>query len=291
MAGVFGGQITLADNVMLTATASSRDIFVIKRGSDGAHAWGVQLGTEGKNTPAVFVAEDNKGNTIVFGTFAGSIVFPDGAGGVKAAEGTADLFLAKIDQAGAISWGTTFGAPGFEQKATGLAVDSSGNIFIAGDLSGDLDFDQNTALSSAGDTDIFIAKLDPSGGAVLWAKSFGGQGFQGGARLASDAAGNVLVAGKFSGVLSFDDKGTLVGTGTSPSGTFDAFAAKLSPSGEHLWSKGFGGPGDEISEGVAASTAGEVAVTGSFNYTISIKPGEEVSSSGSEDVFVVKLKP
>ena len=78
-------------------------------------------------------------------------------------------------------------------KAYGIAVDSSGNIYTTGRTAGTADFDPGAGtanLTSNGQTDVFVSKLDSSGNYV-WAKNLGGTNYDWGQAVAVDSSGNV----------------------------------------------------------------------------------------------------
>src|SRR5690242_18232283 len=69
-----------------------------------------------------------------------------------------------------------------------VAADSSGNVYIIGGFQGIASFG-NTNLTTAGDYDVFLAKLD-SRGNLNWVKRAGGIGDDVGGDVAVDANGN-----------------------------------------------------------------------------------------------------
>src|SRR6185437_6832907 len=85
-------------------------------------------------------------------------------------QGSGDVFVAKFDPMGSHLWSNGYG-DAQDQSSASSVVDAMGNILLAGDYSGTLNFG-GTPLTSAGATDIFAAKLD-SNGNHLWSKSFG----------------------------------------------------------------------------------------------------------------------
>src|SRR5262249_25657156 len=122
-----------------------------------------------------------------------------------------------------------------------------------------------TTLTNAGDADVFVARLDGSSGAVLWADGFGGDqqettgNIVGG--VAVDAAGNTFVTGSFkSGTVAFGVT-TLTNADT---GSQDVFVAKLDGAGAVLWAESFGSTLDDRGQGIAVDQSGDAYVTGSF---------------------------
>lgn len=155
---------------------------------------------------------------LVTGDFTGSVDFGDGP--FLASGSDFDVFVVKLDAAGAHLWSKHFGGLS-AQRAHDVATDANANVFLTGELSGSIDFGGNT-LNSQGAVDVFIAKLDASGG-HLWSKRFGATFDQGGRSIATDAAGNVVGAGQFAATVNFGG-----GPLTSAGGT-DVFVAMLAP--------------------------------------------------------------
>src|SRR5262249_13237037 len=93
---------------------------------------------------------------------------------------------------------------------------------------------------------------------------------------------NIVVAGRFEGSSSFG--GTTL---NSVGGSSDIFLAKYSPSGVHLWSRGYGGTGEEQPRALSVDGAGTIAVAGSYLGTANVCGGT-LANAGANDVFVAK---
>ncbi len=125
----------------------------------------------------------------------------------------------------------------------------------------------------------------PDCGASLWTNGYGGIAQQQAHDVATDADGNVYVAGSFSQTVDFGG-GDLVSAG----GT-DVFLAKLDPAGNHLWSKRFGSAGIyQEAFGVAVDAAGNPVIVGYFDGTIDFG-GSLLTSAGLLDAFVARFDP
>src|SRR6185503_2712265 len=106
-------------------------------------------------------------------------------------------------------------------------------------------------LDSAGDSDIFVARLAASSGSHVWSKRFGGVEADQGNAIAVDATG-VYVTGSFRRRIDFGGS-QLVSGGTEAS-TDDAFAVQLAlADGGHIFSRRFGNTGTDRGTGVAIS--------------------------------------
>ena len=103
------------------------------------------------------------------------------------------------------------------------------------------------------------------------------------AALAVDAAGNILVAGQFEGTIDF-------GVGPLTSLKTDGFVAKLSPTGDGLWSKRFGEvKSQDLASGIAVDASGTVIVTGIFEGTVDFGGG--AIHGGRHELFLLALDP
>ncbi len=115
----------------------------------------------------------------------------------------------------------------------------------------------------------------------LWSQRFGGTGFDTGAEIAVDGAGNVLVTGQFSGTVDFG------GGPLTNAGSRDIFLAKYDAAGAHLWSQRFGDTDFDSGAAIAVDEAGNVLVTGSFEGTVDFGGGA-LTSAGSREIFLAK---
>ena len=160
IAGYFQGTVDFgAGNV---TAVGSNDAFVTKLNSAGAHQWTTTLG--GTDIDYGYgVAVDGSGNVHIAGHFQGTVDF--GAGNVTPA-GAEDVFVTKLNSAGAHQWTTTFGGTGNDTALGGVAVDGSGNVHVTGRFPGTIDFGAGN-VTSAGGIDVFVVKLNSAGQAVV----------------------------------------------------------------------------------------------------------------------------
>jgi hypothetical protein len=213
--GDFWGAVDFGGGTL--TSAGDWDIFVAKFGSaDGAYIWSKRFG-DGDYQVANAVAVDASGNVIVTGTFYSAVDF---GGGTLTSAGNADIFVAELGPVdGADLWSKRFGDEDW-QNGQAVAVDVSGNVIVTGNFKGAVDFGGG-ALTSAGNEDIFVAKLGPAAGAHLWSKRFGDGSGQEARAVAVDASGNAIVTGYFLGAVDFG------GSTLTSAGDYDIFVAKF----------------------------------------------------------------
>ena len=260
----------------LLAAGGSVDVFLVKLDAQGNHVWSKRFGGGDGEHVVSSMAVDGAGNVVIAGIFSGSIDF---GGEPLESAGADDAFVASFDEEGNPRWSARFG-DGDEQGAQGVAVDLEGNVFVTGMMRGIADFGGGP-LASAGDGDVFLAKLD-SAGHHLWSRRFGDSHDQSGARLAIDANGGVIVVGSFAGGIDFG--GGLL----ESAGDLDAFVAAFDEAGHPRWSRGFGEGGAQSATGVAVGEGGEVVVAGSFYEGIDFGGGL-LASEGQGDLFLAAL--
>jgi len=246
------------------------------------------------------IAVDAAGNAYVSGNTAASD-FPTTAGVFQAAApgGGQHAFVAKLNATGSGLIYSTFisGSSGDTWGIGGLAIDSSGNAYTAGWTDGSSFPTTAGALQTAmsGGTDVFVAKLNPTGTALVFSTYLGGSGGDVsppyGSGIAVDPSGDVFLTGLTNSVDFPNVNGVQAGSG----GLTDAFAVKLNPSGASLsYSTYLGGSGSENSPfmlaGIAANAAGDAYVTGNTSSTNfpTVNPAQPTNGGGA-DAFVAKI--
>jgi len=264
-------------------TSGSSDMVVAKySGATGAHLWSKQFGGI-YDDAASAVAVDPNNNVLFTGYFRGVVDF--GGGALRTPYDTdLDVFVAKLSSAGAHVWSKHFTNTGNE-RGYGIATDAGGNVTIGGYFTNAVDFGGGNLVSGNGMTDAFVARFTSSG-AYSWARRFGAtDGDEGIYGVATDTAGNVVVAGYAIKPVDFGG-GLLAALGSS-----DAFVAKYAASsGSHQWSRRLGGVGNDYAYGVAVDGSNNVYVAGAFGALANFGGGSLslLGASGTSDAFVAK---
>ncbi|WZI67215.1 MAG: SBBP repeat-containing protein [Gloeotrichia echinulata CP02] len=273
--GAFTGQFNFGNTSFSSTDLTSSDALIFKFDSNFQSLWAQKLG--GTLTDVgVSIAADAAGNNYVTGFFSGTASF--GSTSLTSA-GDSDAFVTKLDTNGNVLWAQNFGGT-LSDQGWGVTVDSTGNIYGTGTFSGTASFG-STSLTSAGDSDAFITKLDTNGN-VLWAQNFGGTSADKSVGITSDGAGNTYATGTFSGTASFGST-TLTSAGDS-----DAFITKLDSSGNFLWAQKLGGTFADSGFGITVDGAGNTYVSGVFRDIASFG-STSLTSAGNSDAFVAKL--
>ncbi len=171
-----------------------------------------------------------------------------------------------------------YGGAGNE-SGLAVAVDASGNVYIAGSFENTMDLGGGN-LVSAGGADVFLAKFLPNG-AFVWNRSFGSNGTDVAYGLAVTPAGDIYITGSFTNSVDFG------GGALASAGTADGFLARYSTNSAHVFSLRFGGTSFDEGLSVAVDGSGSAYVTGDY-YGIADFGGGNLAFSGVSDAFLVK---
>lgn len=236
------------------------DIFVAKYNSDGGNVWKRQLG--GTNWDRGYaIAVDSNDDILVTG-YTASTQFNG-----QDNNGSNDAYIIKYNSAGTLLWTRLLGTTEAEY-AQGIAVDSSNNIYVAGNTLGDMD--GNVSL---GGWDAFLTKYT-SNGAFLWTSTYGGEFTDSAHDVIVDSSDGVYMTGQ-------------IGNATSGSDMFDYYLVKYDASGSELWDLQhdslYGNIRHERGYHLALDTAENIFVNGTtYGSFVSVQ------ASASNKVFVAK---
>ena len=170
--------------------------------------------------------------------------------------GSSDAFVAKLSPTGALLWSRTITGVGSD-SARAVTVDASGNVYAAGEYSSAATAG-TTTLTSAGLTDIFVAKYTAAG-AFVWAVTAGGPNNDTVAGLCADSAGDLGLTGTFTTAAAWGAAGSRTATGA------DGYLAKLSAAGVFQWVRRFGGSSYENVVGIGTDGSNSFTVGGNFS--------------------------
>ncbi len=161
-----------------------------------------------------------------------------------------------------------------------VAADKGSGLVVTGPVSGSISLGGETLVTEH--MDIVTAGLSPSLD-PRYTKRLGGSSAANDAVLTVDGAGNLYLAGVFSGTVDLGG-GPLVAQGEA-----DVLVASFKPDGTHRFSSRYGGPGAEVPRGIVLDAAGRVYLTGYFAGT-AVFGSSTLVSAGLDDIFLVGLE-
>jgi len=238
------------------------------------------------------IAVDGSNNIYIAGTTS-STNFPLQGAAYGTNAGLADIFVTKIDAAGAnIIYSTYVGGSG-QDRGDGIAIDASGNAYVVGRVDSASTNFPTTVGSFApsyrgGDFDGVVFKLNAQGNALTYSGFLGGEENDSTEGVTVDAAGNAYVTG---GTKSIGFPTTVNAYQPNRAGDTDAFLAKINSSGSALlYSTYLGGSGTDRGSGVVIDASGYAYVAG-FTSAADFPTENAFQNSfgGSFDAFLAKF--
>jgi hypothetical protein len=282
------------NNIYNLASQGGTDGYVQKLDAAGNFVWALQIGSSSADE-VTGLCIDAAGNIIVTGFFTGVVDMDPGAGTAMLGSSptwVSDLFVASFSTQGQLNWAKSIGGPALE-SAMSVCPGSNGQCIIAGSFENTVDFDPGPATdahTASSSSDAFVMALNSMGNFV-WAKTFGGAGFDQVNAVRSDTQGQIVAAGQFEDSVDFDP-GAGVFYQTS-SGRIDGFVLQLASNGSFNWAAALGGPEKDWVNDVAADAWGNVYLTGKIIGSADVDPGPGVytlnDSLLSGGCMVVKL--
>jgi hypothetical protein len=233
------------------------------------------------------IAMDSQGAAYVTGETA-STDFPtqNPIQGTKA--GPSDVFISKVDSSGsALIYSTYLGGSDYDE-GQGIAVDSEGAAYVTGTTeSADFPTQNPLQMSHGGGGDVFIAKLNSSGGALVYSTYLGGSGYEYSEGIAVDSQGAAYVTG-WTGSTDFPTQNPIQ---ESKAGDFDVFITKVNSSGTSLvYSTYLGGSYREEGYGIVVDSEGAAYVTG-WTYSTDFPTQNPIqgTNAGGANTFITKV--
>ncbi|MDP3278941.1 MAG: hypothetical protein Q8Q09_27360 [Deltaproteobacteria bacterium] len=179
-------------------------------------------------------------------------------------------------------WAVSFGTVG-DDSVEGVALDAAGNVYVTGAFDGPMTV-MGTTIAPRGRSDVFVASFTRTG-TLRWLRGFGGRGADVGSAIALSSAGDVFVAGMFSGEFVSATQGMISGPGQ-----LDGFAIRLdSATGTERAFLVVGGVGFDALASVSYR-AGRLVLGGRFSDQLSVG-SSRVVSAGRDDGLVVAVDP
>jgi len=272
------------------------DVYIAKYDKDGNFLWAKSFGN-GNFDSATSIALDQNENVYVSGAFRGTVDFdPDPTASflLQSPAGGGANYVTKFTKDGNFVWARSFGRQSGSAGIVSMDLDSNNNVYCAGAFRGVTDFDPSPTatfnLTSNGNEDVYILKLDTDG-TFVWARSLVGSRINDNATaLKIDADDNVIIGGEFFDTVDFNPSPTMINnhTATGPAG--DYFVLKLDADANYIWSR-TAGDHTKVTD-MAIDSNNTIYISGSLSDDADVDPSSnvfELQLQGSFSSYIVKL--
>lgn len=261
-----GGYIiigtTQSVDTNMPANHGMKDIWVVKLDDTGAVQWQQCFGGTDDDEAAAIQPTNDGGYVFAGKTFSNN-------GNVSGNHGAGDIWLVKLDNAGALQWQKCIGGTAAE-KAADIQLTSTGYLIAGSTFSNNGD-----VWGNHGDFDYWVVATDVNG-AILWQRTFGGTGTDEATGIFVTSDEGCIVAG-----YAYSNDGQVSGN----HGLHDYWVVKLDKDGNPGWMRSFGGSQTDLGNAVIQTADGEYVVVG----TTYSNNGDVAGQKGVYDYWVIKL--
>ena len=266
------GHTASTDGDITDKTQNDHDYWLTLLNTNGDVLWSKTYGGSG----------DDRGQKLIQttdGGFAMAGYSMSSDGDASSNEGFHDNWLIKVDSQGNLLWEKSFGFSGHDHAYT-LIETADGGLFMAGFLDvtasgGEGSTNRSSIINRHGVGEFWCHKLDAQGN-VLWQRYFGGSSNDRAHSVVQSDDGGFVLTG-FSESTDFDI--------TNNKGSYDYWVIKLTPNGDLLWSKNFGGSGIDQSRSLVKADDNSYIIAGNSFST----DGDISQNLGSSDFWLVKI--
>jgi hypothetical protein len=202
--------------------AGISDMWLLKTDDSGDTLWTKTYG--GTLSEEAWSVEQTSDGGYIIGGFTSSV----GAGSY-------DAYLVKTDRNGDTIWTRTYGGAGAD-RAYSIQQTSDHGYIIAG----------STGSFGAGNMDLYVIRTNADGD-TIWTRTYGGTGYDYGRSVQKTYGGGFVIAGF---------------TSSFGAGSYDAWLIRMNDEGDTLWTKVYGGTGDDQAYSVAQTSDGAYVLAG-----------------------------
>lgn len=254
----------------------------------GNNLWTMPIGVSNNSGGAGYsIALDVNDNIYITGSFKGTVTF--GNTTLTSSVEWSDGFIVKIDSNNNYLWAKSINSSEYGY-CNDVAIDFQGNCYMAGCFIGTAQLGTISLTSYSDVKSSFISKLSTEGN-FEWAKTIGDSAYSEINALALDNSGGCYLTGGFAGKVNF---GAIC---LQSINKVDLFVTKINSSGSFIWARSAGdiNAGSNMDENatygrsIIVDNSGTCYITGVFS-NVAYFGNTELTSAGSSDIFVTKIK-
>ncbi len=290
LAAEFGATVDLDPNAGVDSytSAGSVDIALIKLNTDGTYAYSKVMGSTSHDRLHSVQYSTVDGFIYIAGKFTGTVDFdPSGSTDSKVSAGNYDAYLTKFNTDGTYVWTKTWGGTD-RDTVNDMALDSSGNFYLAGVFRNTVNFDATGGTdnkTSAGLDDAFLTRYNADG-TYGWTKTWGSTTNDFSFNIRVSPSNDIYIVGSYQLTVDFDPSG--VTNNITSAGSEDSYVSKFESDGTYDFTYTWGGAlMDEVNT-ITFDSDGRWYIGGFFNGTIDFDPTggtDNIASNGLYDQF------
>jgi len=251
-----------------TQNAGSYDFWIVKLTSSGVVSWEKSIGYTGSDKGfSVIQTADN--GYLLSGVL--DVTASGGAGNSKATlHAGGDYWAIKLNSVGETQWTKYFGGSLNDTLFDAIQTPEGSFVLVGSSDSEDVDISNNK-----GTYDFWIVKIDATG-LLVWERNFGGSEIDEARGVVLTDDGNYLIVG---------DTRSVDADVSQNSGAADLWLIKITPNGELLWEKTFGGSSFDVGRAITKTQDNKFLIAGSSRS----QDGDLSMNNGQNDAWVLKI--
>ncbi len=275
-----------------TGSYSGNNILLVKYNSSGLAQWAKTVDTGSLSSIFYSVSVDGSGNVYAAGYINGTTAYDFGnSQTATGSHSSNNILLVKYNSSGVAQWAKTVISGSNSSWFRSVSVDSIGNVYAAGSISGTTAFDfgnSQTATGSYSSNNILLVKYNSSG-VAQWAKTVdSSSSYSEFYSVAVDGSGNVYAAGYIAGTTAYDFGNSQTATGSYSSNNI--LLVKYNSSGVTQWAKTVtSGSNNSQFQSVVVDSSGNLYAAGYIKGTGEFNLGNDQIETGTFDELNILL--
>lgn len=269
---IIGFSKSIDGNV--TENNGAHDYWISKLNASGTILWQKSFGFLGADIGNSII-QTNDGGFLLTGVL--DVSASNGEGNSKSSKSKfssrhagGDYWVIKIDSSGEKQWSRFFGGTFTDTPYDAIQTNDNGYLIVGSSDSNDVDI-----KNSKGSYDFWVIKISETGN-LVWEKSFGGSQTDEARAIAKSNDGNYIIVG--------DTRSNDLDVKNNK-GAADLWAIKISPLGELIWEKTFGGNSFDVARSISKTQEGSFIISGSSRSI----DGNLTDNNGQNDAWVIKI--
>lgn len=246
------------------------DFWISKLNNTGDIVWQKSYGFSGADT-GFSIIQTNDNGFLLSGVL--DVSASNGQGNsktLKAKHAGGDYWVIKLDSAGNQEWTKFYGGSFTDTPSDAIQTQDNGYIIVGASDSNDIDISNNKASY-----DFWIIKISETG-TLIWEKSFGGDEIDEAYAITNSGDGNYMIVG--------DTRSNTVDV-TNNKGAADLWLIKITPNGNLLWQKTFGGMSFDSGRSIFKTLDNSFIISGNSRST----NGDVSKNNGQNDAWILKI--
>ena len=259
-----------SNDLDVTLNAGLQDYWVVKLDASGNINWQESFGYPGLDSGISFTQTNDNGFLLI-GVL--DVTASEGEGNTKlnnAKHAGGDYWAIKLDASGNKQWSKYYGGSFTDTPYDVVQTNDNGYLIVGSSDSNDVDISNNL-----GEYDFWVIKISATG-ELIWEKSYGGSQIDEARSIAATNDGNYIIVG--------DTRSNDLDVSQNFGGA-DVWVIKISPIGELIWEKSFGGSSFDISRSIKTTQDNGFLISGSSRSA----NGDLTKNQGQNDAWVFKI--